>query len=283
MTIVVTGARGKIGRALMPSLPDVPVRALGRTSSPQFDWAEQATWDGALEGVEQLFLLVPGGDDGHRDVSSEVANATAFVDRAVNAGAERIVMLSALGVNQAPDDVPMRALELHVQASAPSWTIVRPNWFFQNFTDGPLADLITAGDGQLRAPLEQAQVSYVDAVDVGQVCAAALLDNGHHEQAYDLTGPVALNPDEVADAFARGSSHVAGSAWSYRHLDEAVFRTEVKDLGWDDAYIDTVCGLFAMMRAGWAAHVTDDVERVLGRPARSLEDFAAGRQRLGRA
>ncbi|MET8778951.1 hypothetical protein ABZV58_28435 [Nocardia sp. NPDC004654] len=53
----------------------------------------------------------------------------------------------------APEDVDQRRLALRQQSSALDWTIVRPNWFHQNVTEGPLRDIALAGAGTLRLPV----------------------------------------------------------------------------------------------------------------------------------
>lgn len=271
MTTVVTGASGKVGRELVPTLTarGHDVRPLGRRTEPRFDWRDERTWGEALHGVEALFLLVPGGDDGHRDVDAEVARACDVVDRALAAGAERVVMLSAMGIEHAPAEVPLRRLELHVQSTAPAWTLVRPNWFFQNLTDGPLAALAGANDGELRAPMGDAAVSFVDAADVAEVAAEALT-GGHHGAAYEITGPEALTVAEVVDAIGP-----RGAVSRYVPIEETRFRDEAAALGWQPGYVDTLCDLFATIRSGWAAGVSQDAARVLGRGPRTAAAFAA--------
>ena len=76
------------------------------------------------------------------------------------------VLMTALGMEYAPADVEQRAVELHLQRSDLAWTILRPNWFFQNLTDGPLRALADAHDGLLRLPTSDAAVSFIDTRDI---------------------------------------------------------------------------------------------------------------------
>lgn len=143
------------------------------------------------------------------------------------------------------------------------WTIVRPNWFYQNLTDGPLRDLIDPC-GVLRLPTGDAAVSFVDARDVAAVCGAALMDGGHAGAEYAITGPDALTLNELATAVELG----------YQPVDDAAYRKAATRAGWDPGYVATVGTLFDAIRAGWHAEVTGDVQHVLGRPAIPFTRFA---------
>jgi uncharacterized protein YbjT (DUF2867 family) len=56
-----------------------------------------------------------------------------FVTAAADAGVRRIVVMTAMGVDQAPDDAPLRRAELAAENSALASVVLRPNWFMQNF------------------------------------------------------------------------------------------------------------------------------------------------------
>ena len=104
---LVLGGTGKTGRRIVERLASrgVPTRVGSRASDPPFDWDDQSTWDVALDGVTAAYisyapdLAIPGATDSIR----------AFVERAVEHGVRRLVLLSGRGEEEA------QACELIIQ------------------------------------------------------------------------------------------------------------------------------------------------------------------------
>ncbi|MFE1596368.1 SDR family oxidoreductase [Nocardia sp. NPDC058705] len=272
MTILVTGATGKVGRHVLAQLTEsgYPTRAASRRAPIGFDWTEPDTWGRALAGVEKIFTVVPGGDDGHRSVRGLGARTCAFLDMAQDAGVTTVVLMTAMGMQYAPTSVEQRAVELHLQNTDMRWTILRPNWFFQNLTEGPLRDLATAGDGVLRLPTGGARVSFIDAEDIA-ACAVTALVGDHSAREFDLTGAEALTFSEVAALTARSRIPLSG----YEDSTVQQFHALASRLGWHREYITTLAGLFDAIASGANAPVVPDASDLLGRPTRRLSQFVA--------
>ncbi|NDL58304.1 NAD(P)H-binding protein [Phytoactinopolyspora mesophila] len=271
MTVLVTGASGKVGRHVVQALDSrgVPARPATRRSSIPLDWTDPAGWNAALAGVDRVFLVMPGGDDGHRSVTGLGRRVIRFLDLAEQSGVGRVVLMTAMGMQYVPSEVDQRAVELRVQSSSMRWTILRPNWFYQNVTEGPLRDLAEAYAGRLLLPTGDAAVSFIDARDIAAVAVAALVAD-HHGHEYTLTGSESLTFADVASlASAEGLPVTA-----YEHVPVAQFRHAVLDLGWEPSYVDTMCQLFATIAAGHAAHISQDVPSVLGRNPTTFTEFA---------
>lgn len=270
MTVLVTASSGKVGREVLAQLHarDVDVRAASRRSAIPLDWSDPATWPAALEGVDRVFLIIPGGDDGHRSVTGLGTAVVEFLDLAQHRGVERVVLMTALGMDYAPAEVEQRGVELHLQRSGLEWTIMRPNWFFQNLTDGPLRVLADAHNGELRLPTGDAAVSFIDTRDIAAVAVEALLGD-HHGREYALTGPQSLTFTDLATACRDSLVPVE----TYQLVSEEEFRRAALDLGWHPDYVNTLSGLFATIAAGHAAPVLPDTAEVIGRAPRSLAEF----------
>ncbi|MFD4443907.1 NAD(P)H-binding protein [Nocardia sp. NPDC058519] len=273
MTVLVTGATGKVGSRVLAELGrrDVKARAAGRRSDPPFDWQNPHGWEQALAGVEKMFLVLPGGDDGHRSVRGLGDGAVTFLDVLERSNIERVVLMTALGMEHAPETVDQRRLELRLQSSSIDWTIVRPNWFHQNVTEGPLRDIAAAGAGTLRLPVAEAAVSFVDTRDIAAVVTESLLAEGHVGNEYALTGPESLTFRELAALTAGTGIGVE----RYEPVSPSEFERFTLELGWDAEYVETLLGLFSTIADGYAAPTTTDVADILGRPARTFADFAA--------
>ncbi|GAA1562193.1 NAD(P)H-binding protein [Brevibacterium picturae] len=270
MRVLVTAASGKVGREVLAQLHarDVDVRAASRRSAVPLDWSDPATWPEVLDGVDRVFLIVPGGDDGHRSVTGLGTAVVEFLDLAQHRGVKRVVLMTALGMEYAPAEVEQRAVELHLQRSDLAWTILRPNWFFQNLTDGPLRALVDAHDGVLRLPTSDAAVSFIDTRDIAAVAVESLLGD-HHGREYALTGPQSLTFADVAATCRDSTIPVVG----YQPVSEEDFRRAALDLGWHPDYVNTLTSLFATIAAGHAAPVLPDTAEVLGRAPRALDEY----------
>lgn len=275
MTILVTAPTGKVGRHVADQLVTrgIGVRTGSRRSPIPLDWTDSATWPAALDGIEKLFLIVPGGDDEHRSVAGLGPQVCDFIDLAVAHGVSRVVLMTALGMDFAPAEVEQRAVELHLQYSGLGWSILRPNWFFQNLTEGPLRVLANAHDGVLRVPAGDAATSFIDTRDIAAVAVEALLGEPV-EREYALTGPEGLTFAQFVSACRDATIPIR----EYRSISEAEFREDALTLGWHTDYVDILSGLFASIAAGYAAEVTDDVIRATGRQPRTLSEFLRERE-----
>src|SRR5689334_5732444 len=195
-TILVLGGTGKTGRRVADRLraAGADVRTAARAGADvRFDWDDPSTHDAALAGAGALWLVPPTLRTDHAPLVS------ALLDRAEAAGVGHVTLLSAGGVEHAPPEVALRAIELDLIARERlGRTIVRPRWFMQNFSEGYFAPAI-ATEGVVSAPTGDGAEAFVDVEDIAAVAAATLLDPAAHDGAeYTLTGPEALTFAAVA-------------------------------------------------------------------------------------
>jgi deazaflavin-dependent oxidoreductase (nitroreductase family) len=299
-TILVTGATGTVGAAVVASLRDaddardtdaggtvagdatadgiangtadatvraavrLPERAKNEFENVddldlvQFDFEKPETWGPAFADVDRLFLVRPP--------SVGVGPVTDAVDAAVRVGVEHVAVLSVLGAEKNPL-LPHRRIERHVEASGVGHTFLRASFFMQNFAEVHRRDVVD--HDELFVPAGDGETSFVDARDVGGVAAAVLLAPDAAERAYDLTGPTAMDYDDAADVF----SSVLGRPIEYADPSPVAFARRLRARGEPLPFVAVTLGVYATARFGFAGRVTDDVERVLGRPPRSLATF----------
>ncbi len=268
---LVIGATGTIGRALVAELAAAgqAVRAASRdpeahtfpegVEAVRFDYSDAATVGPATEGIDHLFLLSPPMMD------EQASRQRALLDIAQGAGARHVVLLSAMGV---PDDSPHGQSEAAVKGSGLDWTILRPSFFAQNFVTYVRDSILT--EDAFYYPAGDGRIGYIDARDIAAVAAAVLTNpTAHRGQTYDLTGPEPLDHHQVAERL----SAAAGRPIVYVDPGPEGYRSALRGAGMPEAIIEGFTHLYSVVvKSGWAAATTDNVERITGRPP---VDFAA--------
>ncbi|MDP9991186.1 uncharacterized protein YbjT (DUF2867 family) [Variovorax boronicumulans] len=259
--ILVLGANGKTGGRVLDRLRAAghAVRVGSRSAQPRFDWEDRTTWTAALDGVRAVYvayqpdLCVPGA----------VETVTAFYDAAAEAGVERVVLLSGRGEPEAQD------AEKALQATALDWTIVRASWFFQNFSENYFLDEIVAG--AITLPEGLAPEPFIDADDIADIAAEALVDTRHSRKLYELTGSQAFTfPEAIAQISAATNRQIDCNIISMD--DHAKLLSEAglpPDLSWLVIY------LFTTVLDGRNTPIAHGVEQALGRPPRTFAGYVA--------
>jgi uncharacterized protein YbjT (DUF2867 family) len=270
--ILVTGAHGNLGGAVVQALSTRAMTIIAGGTHPEniqmpqglevrkIDYVRPETVTAALKDVDGLFLVAPPLDP------DAPAKLNPVIDRAKAAGVRHIVFNSALGVDQ-NDAAPLRLIEKHLMASGLKYTILRPNFFMENFSTGFLASMIAEGEIFLAAG--DAGTSFVSVEDIAAVAATAF-EREHFGTEYNLTGPAALNHTQVA----RILSDISGRQIRYHALSEEAMLQGARDQGMPEGAVAYMGILYGAVRSGWLATATDDVEKVIGRPPVSFGDFA---------
>lgn len=266
-TTLVIGATGTVGSALVPDLVargHTVRRATRRAHEPgdvALDLGTGAGLDAALAGVDRLFLLAPPGRTDQDQFLVPV------IDAAVRHGVGKIVLMTAMGVDADPTS-PMSRTEAHLRRSGVAAGILRPNWFMQNFHTFWMGSIAAAGEVQL--PVGDAKASFIDARDIAAV-AAVLLDRPQDEpEAFDLTGPEAIDHATAA----RLISDATGKAIGFRDIPPDAMRGALLQAGLPADYAEFLLVILGFLKAGYAERTTPHVAALLGRPARDFASYA---------
>jgi uncharacterized protein YbjT (DUF2867 family) len=259
-TTLVLGGTGKTGRRVARRLTarGLPVRSGSRSGDPPFDWEDQSTWAPALRKVESVYLSY------HPDLAAPGAAETIgrFAELAVASGVRRIVLLSGRGEEQA------QVSERTVRNSGAEWTILRSSWFSQNFSEDYLLEPVLSGE--IALPAEDVAEPFVDVEDIADVAVAALTEDGHAGQLYELSGPRLLTFAEAAEEIAKAS----GREVRYVPISPERYTAGMIRQGVPAEYAAFLTELFTRVLDGRNAHLTDGVQRALGRQPRDFTDFA---------
>ena len=257
---LVLGGTGKTGRRVAQRLQAAghSVRVGSRTGQPPFDWNNPETWVPALRNVNAVYmtyypdLAIPGAVDTVR----------AFTAQAVASGVQHLVLLSGRGEEEA------QRAEQVVQASGINWTILRCSWFAQNFSENYLVDAVRSGEVVL--PAGDVGEPFVDADDIADVAVAALTEEGHAGQLYELTGPRLLTFAEAIEEIAKAT----GRTIRYVQVSPEQYVSALAEQGVPDGFTWLLQYLFTTVLDGRNASLTDGVQRALGRRPRDFNDYA---------
>jgi uncharacterized protein YbjT (DUF2867 family) len=257
---LVLGGTGKTGRRVVERLTarGIPTRVGSRSAKPPFDWEDRSTWAPALQGVESVYisyypdLAVPGA----------VETVGSFAKLAVTSGVPRLVLLAGRGEPDA------EAAEQAVRDSGADLTIVRSTWFSQNFSEDYMLEHVLGGEVAL--PAGDTPEPFVDADDIADVAVAALTEDRHIGQLYELTGPRLLTFAEAVQEIARASGR------DIRYVPVSIDEHEAAaaEQGVPGEVIDLLTYLFSEVLDGRNARLADGVRRALGREPRDFIDFA---------
>ena len=270
--MVVTGATGNVGRAVVDGLVArgrslrVCDRNIGQDDAAvervRLDFTDPSTFVPALADASSVFVIRPPA------ISKVGPTINRFIDVAVEAGVEHVVFSSVAGA-ESNSIIPHHKIEQHLFESGVEWTVLRPGFFAQNIGGAYRNDIVN--NDRIFLPSGRGRVAFIDARDIGEVAAEAMTDPQYRGKALHLTGPEAVTFDEVASKL----TSVLGRRIDYQPTSTLRYLGHLlkQRLPAMRAVVQTI--LHRGLRNGDAETVTGDVERVLGRPARTLDEYLA--------
>jgi len=278
--IIVTGASGQLGRAVVERLLDrVPAERLGvsvrdpekvsdvaargvRVRRGDFD--DPGTLAHAFEGASQV-LIVSTATTG----KTAVRHHRTAIDAAVTAGVERIVYTSHMAANPASPFAPMpdhAATEAALHESGVPFTSLR-NGFYA--ASGVMLLRGALATGELAVP-QDGPVSWTAHDDLAEVAAIALADGGLDGVTPALTASEALDMEGMAET----ASRVTGRTIRRVVVSDEDYRAGLLGHGLPEV-ADMLLGIFLASRNGEFAEVDPTLARVIGRPPVPFADVLA--------
>jgi NAD(P)H dehydrogenase (quinone) len=280
--ILVTGAAGKTGRAVIGALrfTNEPVRALARRAGQEAalralgaadvvvgDLCDAGALRQAMEGVRAVYHISPNM---HPD---ETAIGRAAVDAARQAGVERFIYHSVL--HPQTEAMPHHWNKLRVEeallGSGLAFTILQPAVYMQNVLAG--LDRVRS-DGVYSVPYPVAtRLSYVDLEDVGEAAATVLGDARHAGATYELAGTLPMSQAEVGQALARA----LGRPVRAESQSQADWERQARAGGLSEYAVTTLLAMFRYYEQHGLPGNPNVLAWLLGRPP---ADFATAARRV---
>lgn len=276
MTILVTGASGKLGRLTIDALlargaspadvvagartPDAIADLAARgIRTVELDYNVPETITAALQDVDAV-LLVSGSEPGRR-----LAGHKNVIDAAVAAGVGKLVYTSAPKATSVEWALAAdhRATEQALGESGLPFVVVRNNWYTENYTQ----DVLRAADsGVIAASVGDGRVASASRADFAEGAAVVLLAEGHLGRTYEFAGDVSWDYDELAAA----ASEILGRDVAYARLSTAEHVAALEGAGLDAETARFVTGIDTAIRDGVLADSDGTLSRLIGRPTTPL-------------
>jgi uncharacterized protein YbjT (DUF2867 family) len=270
--ILITGATGNVGSEIARQLiakgvrPKIFARDVEKLQSQigaegyevaLGDFNDATSFESALDGVDAIYM-VTNQSDPFRDA------LTRMVSQAEAKNLKSFVLLSAEGDADSDVFFVKRTGELEeiVKSSKLPWTILRPDWFMQNF-----AGFVAMG--MVAFPAGPGKTSFTDVRDVAEVAIKALTEEGHTHRTYRLTGPDAM----TFEGAAKRLSASLGREIPFVGISPDDLRDGLIAQGAEPWYAQMNADMTFALREGFSFSPSNDIRFLLGREARSLETF----------
>ncbi|MBF8151586.1 NmrA family NAD(P)-binding protein [Winogradskyella sp. F6397] len=259
--ILVIGGTGKTGRRVVEQLQKkgIEPRIGSRSASPSFDWDNKDTWVNVLNGIEKMYvtyypdLAVPG--------AKEAIQSLTYLAKEL--GVKKMVLLSGKGETEA------ETCEKIVMDSGIDYTIVRASWFNQNWSESFFLDPILSGEVAL--PMSDVLIPFVDTNDIAEVAATVLLDDTYNGEIIEVTGPELFTFKDIVNIISRTSNRKL----SFYDITLEQYIDGMKQMQIPNDVVWLIEYLFSHVLTNPKNQlVVNDIERVLGRKAKTFLEYA---------
>lgn len=280
MKLLVTGATGHLGslvvKALLERVPAEriavsvrdPQKAAALTGQGvdvrRGDFDDPASLEQAFAGVDRLLIVSTDGD-----TQSRIRQHANAVEAARSAGVGFIAYTSAPNAQESELFLAEvhRETENAIRATGIPYAFLRNNWYIEN--EAGAIQGIVAG-APLVTSAESGKVGWAARSDYAEAAAAVLAGTGHDNKVYELGGPLRSYAD-----LASVASEALGREVAVQQVDDDAYADIMKSAGVPEFALPIVVAIQQAIRAGTLAVESDDLEKLLGRPATPLTKAVA--------
>ncbi|MFE9622438.1 SDR family oxidoreductase [Streptomyces sp. NPDC006527] len=276
MSIVVTGATGKLGRhvveQLLEKVPAEQITAVVRDKAKAADLAARGvklavadynapeTFDGLFAAGDRILLISGNEFDKGRPRQHQVV-----IDAAKAAGVALLAYTSAPGTLTAALADDHRATEEALLASGLPYTLLRNGWYHENYTE-QLAPVLE--HGAVVQAAGEGRVSSAARADYAAAAAAVLTGEGHENKTYELGGDEAWSFAEYAAELSRQT----GREIAYNAVPVETYQGILTGAGLPGLFATILAGVDASIEKGELVVSGGDLSRLAGRPTTPLSE-----------
>lgn len=274
--ILVTGSTGTFGSHVAKELQkqNINFRAAGQkiekmkellgTSAnfAEFDWSKPDSFNGLFTGVTAIYLVSPPNSDSFPE------QVIPFLQKAKLEGVKFIVLSTVFGADTNKEG-SLYKTELAVQHSGIDYSIIRPNFIFQNFIN---YDLGAVKSGVIYLPSGDGETSYIDVRDVAIAIVGILANTQKHiSKVYDITGSEALTHEAAAKVF----TEVLGTEVKNINPTEKEYKNMLIGYNVPEVTVDFMAMLYSFIKAGYFTTITSDYESLTGKKPTTFKNFVS--------
>lgn len=264
--ILVIGGKGKTGRLVNRELLSRGARTRVATRAPSteddvaFDWQDLRTANAAFDGVNAVYIVAPTNNSDHGTIVPPV------LEIARKSGVQRFVLLSASSLEAGGP--MMGQIHSYLQSKVPEWTVLRPTWFMQNFSEQHHRDTIR-NENAIYSATGTGRIGFIDAADIAKAAVSALLSETSWNRDFILTGPETLSYSDVAEKI----SNAIGRTIKHINLTTPELAERYVRAGLDEAYARILAEMDARISEGSENQLSDGVFALTGRRPTAAAEF----------
>lgn len=279
MKLLVTGATGNIGTLLIPRLAnhhDIEIRAFVRDEAKAKPlqaagaslvvgaFEDETAVQQAVADIDTVVLITSPNENAAKQANAVLAAAK-------QANVRKIVRIS---VTKAALDGPSDNVRQHgrvdneIQASGLTYVILRPHFFMQNIF---MAAESIANDGNMYWGMGDGKLGLIDVRDIVDCIENVVLSNEHDNRIYTLTGPESISFHAIAARLGQALNRTI----NYIPVPLDAVEQSLLDMGMGDWFARVFRDYSDAYSQNWGDLVTNDVQKITGHPARSIDAFGS--------
>jgi uncharacterized protein YbjT (DUF2867 family) len=268
MKILVFGATGNVGSKVAKMLAENNHDFLVATRSGNSEFGDSArrliyddsaTYEHLFDGVKGVFMTTPGNQP------ELVAQFGDLINRAKDSGIEHIVFSSVMGADANPE-LTHRKIELMLENSGIAYTLLRPNFYMQNFFT---YEWPNTQRGIIYVPTDNGKASYIDTNNIAEAFINCIFNEQHYNKAYTLTGPEALDHFEIASLFSK----TYGKEFKNINPTLEEYEKTLQSYEIPQPMIDYFKQIYSYLKSGYFCGISKDFENITGHKGTLFSEF----------
>ncbi|HKL12259.1 MAG TPA: NmrA family NAD(P)-binding protein [Halanaerobiales bacterium] len=274
--VLITGATGNVGHALLKKLTNednINIFAAGRHVEKTkdvvgvdninyrcLDFKDKNTYESSMQDIDIIFLMRPPA------ISKVKRYIKPYLVKIKEKNIKQVVFLSLQGADK-NILVPHHRIEKYIKDLEIPYTFLRPSFFMQNLSTTHQEEIkkrheiyISAGKGQ---------TNFIDIRDIAEVAKIVILEKGHINNAYELTGPENLDYYQIADKM----SEILDKDIEYKDPSIWQFYKQKRKAGYSLMHTIVMIGLYSASKFGNEPSKSDDLNKLIDRKAITFDKF----------
>jgi len=273
MKALVLGASGILGKKIVDALAEeieviAGYRDLSKAieksnvSNIYFDYTNEESTSLAIENIDRVVIIAPSLD------FNSYEKISPFIEKLKIKQIKKVVLVSALGMNL-NDEAPLRKAELDLIKYDFDYTILRPNFFMENYSEGGFSSF--KATGELALCTGNGKTSFISAIDIAKVVTKVILNEKYNKKEFNITGNKAISIEESINIINKKLN----TNYTYTNIEAYTLEKNLLSVGMPKSNVEFLIMLLNFIKYGYMATITNDVKEILGEEPMSFEEFTS--------